>query len=93
MGPGHEKEEIMTRKQIERQYVDDPLMFADGFDKAIIGVGERCGQPPVVCYDVDKCISILVARDGMTRDEATEFIAFNTMGAWVGNKTPMWVSK
>ena len=28
------------------------MLKADGFDKAIVGVGRRCGQPDLLVYDV-----------------------------------------
>jgi hypothetical protein len=37
-------------------------------------------------------VAILVARDGMTEDEAEEYLAFNTWGAYVGPATPLYVS-
>jgi hypothetical protein len=69
----------------------DYALTADGFDDAIIGVGERCGQPPLVCYDSRKCIEILMERDGMEYEEAVEFFQFNTLGSWVGESTPMFI--
>jgi hypothetical protein len=33
-------------------------------------------------------IQVLMGRDGMTYDEAVEFIDFNVVGGWVGEKTP-----
>jgi hypothetical protein len=30
-------------------------------------------------------------RDGMTEEEAFEYLEFNTLGAWVGEETPMFV--
>jgi hypothetical protein len=67
-------------------------MKADGFDDAIIGVGYRCGQDEVLVYDRDMCIHILV-REGMSYDEAVEYFEFNVEGAWVGDKTPMFVQR
>jgi hypothetical protein len=66
-------------------------LLADGFDAAIIGVAERCGQDGVVVYDAEKCIDIMVERDGMSREDATEFFHFNTLGAWVGDGTPLFL--
>ena len=66
-------------------------LTADGFEEAIIGVAERCGQPALVVYDANRCIEILVARDGMDYDEAMEFFTFNTLGAWVGEHTPLFL--
>jgi hypothetical protein len=63
---------------------------ADGFDEAVVGIGERCGQPALFVYDRNKCLKILV-RDGMTEEEAVEYFDFNVSGAWVGEHTPIWM--
>ena len=68
------------------------MFLADGFGDAIIGVGERSGSDNVVVYDADHCLKILVG-DGMTYDEAQEYFSFNTLGAYVGEGTPMFVWK
>lgn len=69
---------------------DDELLFADGFDEAIIGVAERFNDTFVV-YDKQKVLEIMVKRDGMSYEEAMEFFDFNIVGAWVGPKTPAFV--
>jgi hypothetical protein len=66
------------------------LLFADGFDEAIIGVAERIGMEPVVAYDTNKIIEIL-SRE-MTEDEAVEYFEFNILGAYVGERTPIFIS-
>ena len=71
---------------------DDSLLFADGFDDAILGVIERCGQPPVVTYDRDRCIEILMSQ-GMDYSAAMEHFDFNVSGAWSGERTPAFLSK
>jgi len=86
----------MTSEEIdalrERVAESNPeALFADGFEDAIIGVAERCGQPTLVVYDCDKCIRVLMERDGMEWDEAEEFFQFNTLGAWVGENTPLFM--
>jgi hypothetical protein len=70
---------------------DEELLFADGLDDAILGVGERCSQPNVIIYSYNKVIDILMERDGMNHEEATEFFDFNIGGAWVGDRTPVWM--
>ena len=65
------------------------LLFADGFDEAIIGVAERIGMEPVVAYDTNKIIEIL-SRE-MTEDEAVEYFEFNILGAYMGERTPVFV--
>lgn len=70
---------------------NEEALLADGFEGAFIGVAERCSQPPVAVYDGKRCIEILMKRDGMDQEEATEFFTFNTLGAWVGAGTPLFL--
>ena len=65
----------------------------DGFDSAIIGVGERNNTDSMIVYDYDKMINILVTRDSMTHEEAEEYLDFNVIGAWIGDTTPIIVNK
>jgi hypothetical protein len=82
----------MTRNMRESLAEDDPdLLFADGFDDAILGVVRRVGQEAFVLYDTERCIEILM-RDGTAREEAEEYFGFNVEGAWVGERTPGFVS-
>ena len=67
------------------------LLLADGLDDAIVGVGHRQGQQRVVVYDADLCVQVLMKREGWDHDEALEFLEFNTFGAWVGERTPIWL--
>lgn len=69
---------------------DDEMLFADGYDEAILGFSQRCGEPAVVVYDRQKVISCLV-KDGLSEDEAEEFFEFNVVGAWVGPRTPVFL--
>ena len=65
----------------------------DGFDSAIIGVGERNNTDSMIVYDYDKMINVLVTRDSMTHEEAEEYLDFNDIGAWIGDTTPIIVNK
>jgi hypothetical protein len=78
-------EEIRT----EIEGVNEEALLAGGFDDALIGWVTRMGMSaPVALYDRDKCIKILMARDGMDEDEAEEFFDFNVVGSWMGDGTP-----
>lgn len=59
-----------------------------GCDSAIVAVGVRCGQPPLVCYSRPKLVAHFVA-EGMSVEEAEEWIDVNIEGAWVGETTPI----
>lgn len=67
------------------------ILFADGFDDAIVGVVERITAQPVVLYDRERCIEILMGK-GMDRLEAEEYFDYNVTGSWVGEGTPAFVS-
>jgi hypothetical protein len=67
------------------------LITMDGYDDCILGVVERFGQNPIVCYDKEKVLQRLVS-DGCNRDEAEEFFYVNQVGAWLGDSTPCFLS-
>tara|TARA_R110002153_G_scaffold3994_2_gene19229 strand:- start:1148 stop:1396 length:249 start_codon:yes stop_codon:yes gene_type:complete len=69
------------------------MLKADGYNDAIMGLVQRCGQEPVILYDTDKVLQLLVYNDGMTYDDAVEFFEFNILGSWVGEETPAFFSK
>jgi len=66
-------------------------MMADGFDEAILGMCIQFGTAPLVAYDYEKCVNILMERDGMTKQEAVDFMEFNVIGAYVGLNTPVFI--
>ena len=80
----------MNRKEIEEIYEDEKILFADGFDKAIIGVA-NIQNKRIVAYDTKKCIKILM-KD-MTHNEAVEYFDFNVAGSYVGDHTPAFIEK
>ena len=69
------------------------MLKADGFDKAFLSVASRFGMDEVFAYDYDKVLKILQERDGMSPDEALEYFHYNIIGAWVGDKTPLFVKQ
>jgi hypothetical protein len=64
--------------------------IADGLDDAIIGVATMIDGTRKVIYSCDKCIDIFM-KDGMTDEEATEYFEYNTLGAYVGKQTPIFL--
>jgi hypothetical protein len=73
---------------IDLYSASDDVIFADGFDEAIIGFDPNLWK---VVYSRGKTIQILIDRDGMSEEEAVEFADYNTFGAYIGEKTPVWV--
>lgn len=73
------------------EIVNPEALSADGFEGCELGIAYRACSQPVLAYDREKCILRLMERDGMTRADAEEFFEFNTVGAWVGEGTPIFV--
>jgi hypothetical protein len=69
---------------------------ADGFDESMIGVAAiwRDGtRVDVLVYDADIMVDLLMKRDGMTMEEAYEYVTYNVEGAYMGEMTPVYVWK
>jgi hypothetical protein len=80
--------QIQQHNEILDQY--EGALLADGFEDALIGFGHRFNYP-VAIYDYNRCIGVLMNRDGMTDEEAIEFFDFNVAGAYVGEHTPVFL--
>jgi hypothetical protein len=81
---------IMTREEFIDKYADyledDNLLFADGFDDALVGLDMVNVK---VIYDYNKMLDILV-DDGMSIIDAIEHLDYNVINAYVGEKTPIY---
>lgn len=77
----------MTKQEIIELYEDDDMLFADGFDDCIIGITSN----NIVLYYTDKMISVLI-KDGMSYEDAIDHWSFNIEGAYVGERTPIYMT-
>lgn len=94
---------IETLAAIGENHGED-ILTADGFDEALLGYAEGwfpydggpgrggAARGVVAMYDVNKCIDILMERDGMDAWEASEFFSTNLLDAYVGGKSPVFVT-
>jgi hypothetical protein len=72
------------------EYHGYDLLFADGYDDAIVGV--CCGfDSGRVAYSIPKMIEIAAKELSVDYDEALEWLEYNTFGAFVGEHTPIYV--
>jgi len=68
----------------------------DGYDEAVIGpayIWRDNRQFEVLVYDAEGIRDILMKRDGMSHEDAREFIEFNIEGGYLGPATPVLVWK
>ena len=54
----------------------DDALILDGLDDAIAGESD-CGR---LIYDHNKMLTLFMKRDGMTEEEALEWIGYNVIG-------------
>lgn len=71
---------------------EGPILFIDGHDDAIIGVADRDGED-VAVYDIKKIVRRLRQRDGMSKEDAEEFFAYNIAAIEIGKQSPIMCIK
>ena len=85
---------MSIREDILDQFGDDAetMLFADGFDDAIVGVGSAFGGDLCAIYDIDAIVESLM-KQGMDYAEALEHFDFNIAGSYLGEQTPIFMHK
>lgn len=68
---------------------EEECLTADGFDAALVGC--TYGANVVAVYDIQRMIDVLV-NEGMEHDDAVEFLEYNVVSAYLGEKTPLYVN-
>lgn len=81
--------ERIEKEMLMEALTENECLLADGYDDALIGITE--GMNPVAVYDSDKCIDILMKESDINEEDALEYFYFNTIGANVGEKTPVFI--
>ena len=71
--------------------MEESVVLMDGFDEALIGLSQRINEPLLAVYSWEKMIDVCIVRDGMSHEEALEYIEYNCIGAWIGDQTPIIV--
>lgn len=62
------------------------------FDDALIGITEGGHGQEVAVYEAGLCIKALMRAYNWDEDEAREWFEFNTLGAYVGEASPMFIT-
>lgn len=68
---------------------EEECLTADGFDDALVGC--TYGANVVAVYDINKMVEILM-EEGTDYEDAVEFLDYNVVGAYLGEKTPLYVN-
>lgn len=59
-----------------------------GYDECVIGIGRRFDEDPMLVYDERRLLARLMA-DGMSADDAREWMVVNMLGISVGPQMPI----
>lgn len=74
----------MTREEIA-DFNEDAILW-DGCDDAIIGYTPE----GIAVYSINKLWDVFIEQ-GMTSEEAIEWVDYNILGAYVGENTPIHI--
>jgi len=66
-------------------------LVADGLDEAIVGYGAQYGSEPVIIYDYNACLTVLMRDNKWDHDEAIEWMEYNVVTSYVGQGTPIFM--
>jgi hypothetical protein len=89
---GHDLERLNIREELSEIWGQAFLFMSEPeYDQAIIGVMERAGGESVIAYDTQKILDIL--ERSMSVEEAQEFFEYNILGAYMGDKTPVYITQ
>jgi len=83
------KGERMNKEIVEfvASHAEDAIVF-DDCDSALIGYGLRIGLEPVAIYSHQLLVENFIGQ-GMSEEEAVEYVDYNIVGSWVGERTPI----
>ena len=78
--------EMTAAEKLEELGYENVIVFSN-YDSALIGVTEDNRA----VYDYEKMIEYLIQEDGMTYDDAVEWISYNTIRAlpYAGSAAPI----
>ena len=69
-------------EQVSYDY-DHDMLYPTDLKDAIVGTVERIGMEPILLLDKEKCLEILMERDGMSDIDAIEHFEYNVIGSYV----------
>lgn len=78
------------RDDIVGQFPEEEFLFVDGYDDAIIGF---CNESMRLIYDYSKMVILLMEADGINCEDAVEFLEYNVLNNYQGEKTPIYLQK
>lgn len=82
----------LPEQLVDAGLLDPETITCPDLDAYCLGIVERFGQPPILCYDKHAVLDHLEAQ-GMTPEQAEEWFDHNTIGSWAGETTPCFLTR
>lgn len=79
----------MNMRDLVGENAEGAVLF-DGCDDALLGYGSRIDMEPVAIYSYRLLVDCF-ANQGMDEDEAIEYVEYNIVALWAGDRTPIIV--
>jgi hypothetical protein len=73
----------------ELEEINPDAVIFDNLDHCIVGYGSQYTKNTSLIYDYDKMIEHFMFNDGMSYEDADEYVNFNIVGLWAGDSTPI----
>lgn len=70
---------------------DENIVLADGLDYAFVGLAES-EHGLIAVYSTERIVSHLMDEDMMDFETAEEFMQFNIISAYAGDRTPIFIN-
>jgi hypothetical protein len=81
-------ESLMDQLEEAEALLLEPREF---FDEALLGISDSAQGQRVAVYEIGKCIAALMKGYEWDFETAQEWFEFNTIGAYVGEGTPLFL--
>ena len=79
----------MIRDQLSEY--NPEMLFAEGFDEALIGVCRSAIGAVVAAYDYGWCVQILMDQNGWEIEEAIGWMEYNVISSYLGENSPVFI--
>ena len=79
---------MLYKKAVDENEI---LSVAEGFEDACVGVGFTCDRKPILVYDIDKAIDILMKETCSEWEEAFERFENEILKGCTGEGAPLWI--
>ena len=80
----------MTCRELIAEINPEAYLLPEEHDDALVGYTDQWNAPTIAVYSAEKVVENL-QTDGLSCEDAWEYLEFNIAGAYVGKNTPLFL--